>query len=137
MERPEPRQGDIVIVNGRRSRIDGFDKNGGARLRNSKWVCMSEFIKNAEGAWVREAEAMSGVPELERPAKGDAAQALSAAAEHLRQSPLRYVTDERYALLLADSMQALGRIGSYGAEFLDRVGGAEMVRLARFINANA
>lgn len=134
MERPEPKCGDVLIDRGYKTTIDGFDEDRGTRLYDGNWVCISDFVKNAEGAWVRESETMPGVPELERPVGDDAPQQLSTAVERLRQQPLRYTTDERYALLLADAMEKLARMGSHDAQFLNRVGGPQVVRLARYIN---
>lgn len=134
MNRPEPKMGDPLIDRGYRTVIDRFNDDDGTVLRSGVTVCISEFVKNEDGVWVREAETIPGAPELERPVPEDAPEQLSQAADRLRREPLRHMREEKLSLLLAECMSVQARLGALSLEHLNRIGGPELIRLARCIN---
>ena len=131
MNRPEPKVGDPLIDRGYRTVIDGFDEEYGTRLRSGGFVCISEFEKNPEGTWLRKG---GRLPELEMPVGEDGPQQLADAESRLRQNPLRYTTDPQLAELLADVLNRQAWMGNLSIDMLNRTGGPETVRLARYIN---
>ena len=48
----EPKVGDTVLAKRFASKIRLFDEDAGTLLENNQWVCMSDFYRNATGAWV-------------------------------------------------------------------------------------
>jgi hypothetical protein len=134
MERPEPKKGDPLIDRGYHTTIYRFDDDLGTGLYNGGWVCISEFEKGEDGVWRRpEPHGLTGLVDLERPVGESALDDLAEAALLVRRNPTRFTQFYGTAELLAAVFDSWARMGRQELSFLNRVGGAETVRLARHI----
>lgn len=134
MERPEPKKGDPLIDRGYRTTIYRLDEDHGTGLYSGTWVDISEFEKGGDGVWRRpEPHGLTGLVDLERPVGKSAPDDLTEAALLIRQHPTRFTQFYGTAELLASVFDSWARMGRQELSFLNRVGGAETVRLARHI----
>lgn len=97
-------------------------------------MCISEFEKGENGVWRRpEPHRFTDLVDLEKPVGESAPDDLAEAALLVRKYPTRFTQFYGTAELLAFVFDSWARMGRVELDLLNRVGGAETVRLARHI----